>query len=486
MYMAQLFRRIDIRLSPETNGAMARPTLLQITIEGYRLIELLGAGGMGEVYRAIDTRSNRVVAIKVLARRDPGFLARFRNEARIQAELRHENIATFYHFAEYEGRPCIVMECVEGRTLYQHLAADGPFPVSQTLAIFQSVVEAIAYMHDHRIVHRDIKASNIKITPEGQVKLLDFGIAKGPSSPGLTATGAVIGTPSYLSPEQIKGRTADVHSDIWALGVLLYEMLTGHVPFEANNFLDLYGKISKAVFVPPSVLNPKVTSAMEAIVARCLKKKPADRYATAHDLQKAVTRVARPRTRSFRKPVRRMQNMVRQGYDRVREVLGGALGKASPKPSTPKPAPPAYSPPKRPTTRREVEPSALSPGVKRGGMALVAVVLLAMIVYFLADYWGGPGPGNDAASTLLHCTSDSTRQEGTHTVKIKVMSGSRRARVLNRDGAVVGATPCWIRGVTNTKATFTLQQGGFRDKTIYVDFHERRAEYIIPMDRAGR
>ena len=458
---------------------MARQTLLQRTIGGYRLVALLGAGGMGEVYRAIDTRRNQVVAVKVLAGRDPGFLARFRNEARIQAGLRHENIATFFEFLEYEGRPCIVMECVEGRTLHEHLQDGGPFSVAQALAIFQAVVEAIAYMHGHRIVHRDIKAGNIKITPQGQVKLLDFGIAKGPSSPGLTATGAVIGTPSYLAPEQIKGHKAEAHSDIWALGVLLYEMLTAHVPFEANNLLDLYGKISKAVFVPPSVLNPEITARIEGIIARCLKKKPADRYASAHELLKAVRRVAQPMSQSFRMPVRRMQDLARGGVARALEALGVLRRKTPPEPAPARPA-------KRLALKLAAPLAAVgSSGVQRGGIVLVSGVLLAAILYFFSTYRGGDG-GNDPNATLLHCTADSTRRAGTHAVKIKVLSGAGRAQVVGNEGDIVGATPCWIRGQTNTKASFILQQEGFRDKTIHVDFHERRTEYIIPMDRAGR
>lgn len=455
---------------------MAKPTLLQATIGTYRLVDFLGAGGMGEVYRAIDNRTKRVVAIKVLSSRDPGFVARFSNEARIQARLRHPNIATFYEFLEFDERPCIVMECVEGQTLHQYLQNEGPFPVGHALAIFQAVVDAIAYMHDHNIVHRDIKTGNIKITPTGQVKLLDFGIAKGPSSPGLTATGAVVGTPEYLSPEQLKGHKADARSDIWALGILLYEMLTGHVPFEANNLLDLYGKISKAVFVPPAVLNPEITSRIEAIIAHCLKKKPTDRYASARELRKAVTRVAHPVTRSFRIPVGRVRDIARKTVYQARHAISGLLSDMELTLPHIDFRLPRVSFPQLP---------AVPPAVMRSGGLLLGVILIGSVLYYL---WPDQPvvPADPTPPELLRCTSDSTHQAGTFAVKIRVMSGTGHARVVGAEGAPVGTTPCWIRGRANTKASFVLHQEGYLDKTIYVDFHERRSEYNIPMDRAWR
>ena len=455
---------------------MARPSLLHRPIGPYQLLDFLGAGGMGAVYRAEDTRSNRIVAVKVLAGHDPGFLARFRNEAQIQARLRHENIAAFFDFLEHEGHPCIVMECVEGRTLYQHIQAEGPFPVGRALPLFRAVAEAVAYLHDHQIVHRDIKAGNIKLTPQGRVKLLDFGIARGPSSPGLTATGAVVGTPQYLSPEQLKGHRAGPEADVWALGVLLHEMLTGHVPFEADNLLDLYEKISRAVFVPPSVLNPEVTPRIEAIIGRCLKKKPADRYASCHALRKAVERAMHPGSRTFYLPALRARAAARNGWHRLRRALAhlpAGASRGAPRRERRPPQPPA-SP----------KPSVLPPAVQRGG--LVGIGLLATALFLLLYLPGNLGDGAPSRSPLLHCTDDSTRQAGTHAVKLRVLSGSRHARIVAADGGAVGTTPCWIRGPAHTKASLVLQQDGYLDQTIYVDFHERRTEYAITMDQAGR
>ncbi len=265
---------------------MQRAHLINSTIGDYRIEDFLGAGGMGEVYRAVHLKIGRSAAIKVLTNITvtQDMLERFFNEARIQASLHHPNIATLYDFAELNGLPCIIMEYVDGQTLAERVRPSGPLPLAESLYIFQAVVEAIAYMHNHGVVHRDIKSNNIKIGLDGRVKLLDFGIAKSDSSPGLTATGSVIGTLEYLSPEQLMGGVADARSDIWALGVLLYEMVTGKVPFEAVTLGELCEKIKKVRYPPPTVLNPDLAQEVCSIISRCLKKNPTDRYRLAQDL----------------------------------------------------------------------------------------------------------------------------------------------------------------------------------------------------------
>src|SRR5437588_9041427 len=273
---------------------MSNPTLISSTIGEYRLVGKLGEGGMGEVYQGVHSKIGRVVAIKILnqASAGPQFVERFLNEARIQAGLQHNNIATLYDFLEYNGKPCIIMEYIEGQTLTECITSWGCLPLADAIQYFQSIVEAIDYVHGRGIVHRDIKSNNVKITPAGQVKLLDFGIAKSGASPSLTVTGAFIGTLQYLSPEQLQGGFADARSDIWALGVLLYEMTTSHLPFEATTLGDLYQKISKANYNPATTMNQRVPRQVQSIIARCLKKNPSDRYQSARDLLQDVNRVA--------------------------------------------------------------------------------------------------------------------------------------------------------------------------------------------------
>lgn len=247
----------------------------------YRVVDVIGEGGMGRVYRALQTSRNRVVAVKVLTAADPKAVQRAINEARIQQGLRHPNIVEFYEQVEWDNRPCLVMEYVEGVTLAEQLKR-GAMPVAQALAVFSQIVSAVAYIHDHDIVHRDIKASNIHLTPDGCAKLLDFGIAKNEFTPQLTQTGFVVGTVEYLAPEQINSGKADERSDIWALGILLFEMLTGNVPFTAKTFGTLYQQINRASFTLPPELH--VPRNVAKLIARCLKKNAADRFQDAAEL----------------------------------------------------------------------------------------------------------------------------------------------------------------------------------------------------------
>lgn len=268
-------------------------TLLNTRVGEYQLIDFLGAGGMGEVYRAVHAKIGRVVAIKVLTNlaAGSGGAQRFINEARIQARLQHQNIATLYDFLEINGRPCIVMEYVDGRTLEDRIKASGGLAQPEAVYIFREIVAAIAYLHGQRVVHRDIKSNNIKISGRGQVKLLDFGIARDTATPRITVTGHTVGTLQYLSPEQILGKTADMRSDVWSLGVLLFEMITARLPFESNSISELCDRVVKAVYPKPSLLNPAVSPALDDIVANCLKRNPRERYASASELLQAVQQV---------------------------------------------------------------------------------------------------------------------------------------------------------------------------------------------------
>lgn len=257
------------------------------TVGEYRIVDFLGAGGMGEVYRALHSKIGRVAAVKVLtqASQSGGFVERFFNEARIQASLQHPNVATLYDFCEVAGQPCIIMEYVDGQTISERIEAyRAPLPFSETVYVFEKVCEAIDYVHRHGVIHRDIKSNNIKISSQNEVKLLDFGIAKAQNTQQLTQVGSVIGTLQYLSPELIRGGTADAGGDIWALGVLLYEMVTGRVPFEADTVGDLCDRIGRVEYTPPVRLNPGLPREVAAVIARCLRKNPQERYHTAGEL----------------------------------------------------------------------------------------------------------------------------------------------------------------------------------------------------------
>ena len=221
--------------------------LIGKSIGVYQITSLLGVGGMGEVYRARDPKLGRDVAIKVLPvgfASDGERLARFQREARLLASLNHPHIGGIHGFEDASGVPALVLELVEGDTLAERLEK-GPIPVSEALHIAKQIAEALETAHEHGVVHRDLKPANIKITPEGTVKVLDFGLAKAVQraesalqTSGLSHEGIVVGTPAYMSPEQARGKPVDRRADIWAFGCVLYEMLTGRVAFAAATVTD--------------------------------------------------------------------------------------------------------------------------------------------------------------------------------------------------------------------------------------------------------
>lgn len=260
---------------------MSRRLQIGEMIGDYRIVGFLGAGGMGSVYHGVHRKIDRPAAIKVLSNPADGstFKERFFNEARVQSSLHHPNIATLFDFQESAGRDefFIVMEYVDGETL-DALIGRRYFAVEDALVTFKSICEAVKFIHENNIVHRDIKPQNIKLSSKGTVKLLDFGIAKDAASDGLTRVGGIVGTPNYLAPEQLMGQPASQLTDIWALGVLFYEMLTGAAPFPGSTLAELHGQTSNGRFESVQKLNPAVSSEVAKIVDRCLTADVRQRY----------------------------------------------------------------------------------------------------------------------------------------------------------------------------------------------------------------
>ncbi len=253
----------------------------------YTLTDRIASGGMGDVWRAGDSVLGREVAVKVMrpnASDDPTFADRFRDEARHTASLTHPNIATVYDYGEDDGAPYLVMELVEGKPLSQ-LVAEGPMPPGRVRNITGQAALALAAAHAAGVVHRDVKPANILVTPEGRVKLTDFGIARASDSAGHTRTGEVLGTPHYLSPEQALGRGATGASDIYALGVVAHEMLTGRKPFDAGAAV---ATALAQVNDPPPELPDSVPGDLRRLVMSCLAKDPAARPASAAALAAAL------------------------------------------------------------------------------------------------------------------------------------------------------------------------------------------------------
>jgi serine/threonine-protein kinase len=286
----------------------------------YELTHLVARGGMAQVYRAIDLQLDRPVALKVLFPElsvDKTFVERFRREAQAAANLSHPNIVPVYDWGEDDGVYFIVMEYIDGRSLSAVLRDPQKLPPNQIAQIGAGVAAALAFAHRHGVVHRDVKPGNILITPDGEVKVTDFGIARAVNTEeSLTQTGAVMGTAAYFSPEQAEGKTVDARSDIYSLGVVLYEMAVGRPPFSGDSPVAVASKHVRDEPTLPRVANTACPAALEAVIMKAMAKDPAARYGSAEELRADLLRFADGRP-------------VEAGDPNVTSVMGAAAAGAA-------------------------------------------------------------------------------------------------------------------------------------------------------------
>jgi eukaryotic-like serine/threonine-protein kinase len=253
----------------------------------YELVELIGRGGMSSVWKAHDRLLDRIVAIKVLHEqftRDEEYVERFRREARSVAQLSHPNIVTVIDRGEEDGRQYIVFEYVEGENLKQAIEREGPLPVRDALVLALQMARALGFAHDRGLIHRDVKPQNVLLNEDRQAKMTDFGIARSVDVEGVTITGTVLGTSEYIAPEQARGQRVDALTDVYSLGVVLYELLTGRVPFEGENFVAI---ALRHVNEPaPSVLErrPDCPPRVGMAVDRAMSKRPEERFQSMQEL----------------------------------------------------------------------------------------------------------------------------------------------------------------------------------------------------------
>jgi len=318
----------------------------------YEIVAEIGKGAMGVVYRANDPMLNRTVAIKTINMAEAEnegmaeYEARFYAEAKAAGGLNHPNIVIVYDIGKSGNLVYMAMEYVEGRELRELLDDEKPLPVVQAVDIAAQIGEGLAYAHQHQVVHRDVKPANILITPEGRAKLADFGIARMRTSETRTQTGIILGSPKYISPEQVVGKRADHRSDVFSLGVILYQCLTGATPFNGEGLSALMYQITNHDPAPPSSANPQVPVMLDYIIAKVLAKTPDARYQSAAD---------------FANDLRECRAQMEGGA----QTVATSFTASRPIPIAPA-APPPASVPAEPNEREPTEETATQPAPTKG------------------------------------------------------------------------------------------------------------------------
>ncbi len=269
----------------------------------YKIIDKIGEGGMAFIYKAVQPSLKRTVVIKKLKDPNREIINRFKKEALLSASFHHENLVAIYDFIYTNRNYYLVMEHVDGedlQTIIEHLA---PIPPQIAMLIAMGIARGLEYTHTRNIIHRDIKPSNILISYDGNVKIIDFGIARDDLSTRLTLTGMIVGTPAYMSPEQANGDVLTNKSDLFSLGVLLYEMVTGIKPFEGTNQSEVLSKIIRGKYINPQRINPNIPYRLKRIIKKCLQHNPAHRYQSATELINDLERALHWRIRNRRKKI---------------------------------------------------------------------------------------------------------------------------------------------------------------------------------------
>jgi serine/threonine protein kinase len=450
---------------------------LNVVIGRYRIEKLVGSGGMGEVYRAINLQTRMSVAVKVLTETGGGdtALARFRNEAVIQYNLRHPNVAELYEYFEYQGKPCIVMEFVEGRTLAEWIREAGALEVGKALEILADICDAVSYMHSKGTIHRDIKSENIRVSAQGKAKLLDFGISVSRDTPTFTKVGCAIGTPEKMAPEQHQGSRGDARSDVWALGVLLYEMVTGAQPFSSSSPAGLRDDIVTGRYIPAAKRKPGLPKPIVRMISVCLRLKPDERYASSGVMLREVQQLRRSLTNKHW--ARRFMNPAFAAAGLALLVIllffyglisgpdaKGRGGKESPEPVVVPSASSSAPPTKGSIADRPQVPTPSGPQPIPSDPTSSAT----------------PDPSPPLpASGAPHAPVDANPGER-KTVRVATYDGP--AEVMNKDGQVLGSTPYPLTGPLGKSYELWLSRPGFQPRKVDVQINNKN-EYLFGLEK---
>ncbi len=380
----------------------------QVFTGRYQMVRQLARGGMAEVYLARDLLLDRPVALKVLFPEfssDRSFVERFRREARAAANLNHPNIVSIFDWGEEDGTYFIVMEFVDGRTLREVIRRQGKIQPAQAAAIAAEIASALHFAHLNGVVHRDVKPGNVMIT-ERQVKVTDFGIARaGDPGESLTQTGAVMGTATYFSPEQAQGQGVDPRTDVYSLGVVLYEMVAGRPPFVGDSPVSIAYQHVRETAPPLREQNPDVPPAFEAIVAKAMAKNRTDRYATAEELRADLLRFTQGRTVSAA-PIPPIGD--------VTQVVGGAAGVPTGMMAPPTAVQSAVDGTRVVPAHQEVVEYEERPRARTGtyiGVLVVLLAILAGLLYLLSRELGVGGAEEVAVPSVIGQPEAAARQQ---------------------------------------------------------------------------
>ena len=424
----------------------------------YRLERRIGSGGMADVWLAEDGSLNRQVAIKILADRytqDEGFVERFRREATAAAGLNHPNIVAIYDRGQAEGTYYIAMEYVDGPTLKEEISARAPLPEADAITYAQQALQALEFAHRRGVIHRDVKPHNMMITPEGMLKMTDFGIARAANTVEMTEVGSIVGTAQYLSPEQARGQPVGPQSDIYSMGIVLYEMVTGELPFNGGSAVEIAMKQVNDPPPPPTRKNRLLSPALEQVIMRALAKDPALRFRSARDMADELERVRRGLG-------------VSQGTQQATMVMSAAAASATRvMPAQPPPA----APPDVPQAKRSLLP-----------WIVVALLLAASTAVGYIVYQKLQGPSLVTVPNVKTLTQGQAEQQlQTDGFKTKVQ---KVPGTIEQNGTVLDTSPAAGSSVKKG-STVTLKVASVSSITLPNVRGEQLSQAVTKLQNAG-
>lgn len=443
----------------------------------YRVEQLIGRGGMAEVHVGTDTRLGRKVAIKLLKSslaNDPTFRMRFRKEAQAASRMTHPTIVRVFDAGEEtvlesgggEAQlPFIVMEFVDGKLL-KDLIKDGPMTAQEAGHIIGGILTALEYSHRAGVVHRDIKPGNVMVTRSGQIKVMDFGIARAISDSSATVaqTSVILGTAQYFSPEQAKGETVDLRSDLYSTGVVLFEMLTGRAPFTGDSAISVaYQHVSERPEVP-SRINPALTEPMDAVVLRALEKDKARRYQSAEEFREDVDAVLAGRTPTARLPTVEIQRDLFGGAESTPESTVRQLAFDDPGPSSTSSRPPA--------------------GWIWAGVIVVVAIVLAVALWVVSLATGGFGADNRTVPENLRGSTLASAERTLHDLDLRALLHQETSGSV-AEGVVIRATPDGGTVLTKGDAVSLWVSTGTAQATVPTVVGETKDDAQQALTRAG-